>query len=305
MLDLVAILIIVSPLVFPLFLYLLYKKYQKGQATFVGRAFTIVFGILFLIFICFIAETRGGINMNTVLIILGILLLVMLIIPKGRVLLKGFISIFIEDMSKTPEGVRAIYQEKIDQLSKNYNKAHENYKKTIGRKASLEDSIAEDKRNKLKYDEKICYFINTGQQDEARLIATKASQLDTTIKNKEKELKELEPIIEDAKFVYNTLATELEKLKLEQEEQVRRFETAKQMEDIYDSMEKVATSSGVDSLLDTAKKVVEDSEAKAQGAKEIHEQNIDTKINKLMEQYDTVSADDYISNLLNKNREDE
>lgn len=305
MLDIIVAIMFLSPIMLPIFFYMMRKNKKKGESVTVLKVFTMIFGIGFILLVWFILETIGGIYMNAVLIVLGVILLIMLITPKGRTLLKGFIGVFIEDMSKTPEGVRAIYQEKINDLSKNYNMAHDNYKKLIGRQTTLEKSIEDDKETKQKYDKKICYFIEMGKEDDAKLFATKASQLDVTIKNKEKELEELEPIVKDAEFVYNTLARKLEELKLEQEEQVRRFETAKQMESIYDSMEKVATNTGVDNLLDTARKTVKDSEARAQGAKEVHEQNIDTKIDRLTEQYDTVSADDYISNLLNKDREDE
>ena len=51
-----------------------------------------------------------------VLIGLGIFVFVLILFPEARTLLKGFTRIFIQDRASTPEGAKAVYAEKIDQL---------------------------------------------------------------------------------------------------------------------------------------------------------------------------------------------
>ena len=240
--------------------------------------------------------------LQTILCIVGVCVVIMLLVPRGRALLKGFLGLFIEDIAKTPDGIRAIYQEKINELSKSYNIAHDNYKKLVGDKEVLERSLEENIRDKKDYDAKILYLINVKHDEEsAKLYATKASELATKINNKKEELKKYEILIKEAKDTYDLLNKTLNDLKTEQEEQIRRLETSKQMEKVYDSIEKTNLNTSNDKLLQSARKAVNESESKALGAKTIHENNIDTRLEKLDNELNTLSTDEYISSLLKGN----
>ena len=239
--------------------------------------------------------------MNSIIITVVIIFGVMMLIPKTRILIKGFLSMFVDDIAKTPEGVRAIYQEKIDEISKTYNIAHDNYKKLTGDKEILERSLNQDIKTKAEYDEKIQFLINVkNDYESAKLYATKGSELESRINNKMEELKKYDVLIEESKSSYELISKTLRDLKEEQQEQVRRMETSKQMEKVYDSINNVNLNTNTDKLLQSARKTVETSESKALGSKVLHEENIDTKIERLDKELSSLSSDDYIAKLMNK-----
>lgn len=42
---------------------------------------------------------------------------------KLKVLVGGFLNIFVEDIAKTPEGAKAVFQQAIEEVQERYNKA--------------------------------------------------------------------------------------------------------------------------------------------------------------------------------------
>lgn len=58
-----------------------------------------------------------------------VLILALIIFPgvrgKLKVLIGGFLNIFVEDMAKTPEGAKAVFQQAIEEVQDRYNKAGE------------------------------------------------------------------------------------------------------------------------------------------------------------------------------------
>ena len=62
--------------------------------------------------------TLGGV-LGIAAIVIFVIVLAMF--PEARTLLKGLTRIFIQDRAATPDGARAIYAEKIEQLNQIYN----------------------------------------------------------------------------------------------------------------------------------------------------------------------------------------
>ena len=79
-------------------------------------------------------------------IVLGLILLALLIFPEFRkkikVLVGGFLNVFVEDAAKTPEGAEAVFNQAIQEAQNNYNKAASTFNKLSGELKSTEDSIA-------------------------------------------------------------------------------------------------------------------------------------------------------------------
>lgn len=211
----------------------------------------------------------------------------------------------IEKMKKlieTPEDVYEVYQKKIDILTVNCDKAYENYKKTLSHRSLLVSSLEEDVNKKEEYDNNIRSLMKSGKQDEAKVIAIKAAQLKKVAEAKRAELSKFEVVVDDIKRAYETLNTEIEKLKNAQEDSVRKYELSMQIEEIYDSMKSVYASTGMDNAINETVKMVKHREARAQGAKDIHEQNLDARISMVMKD-NVISADDYIKELTEEDNE--
>ena len=68
-----------------------------------------------------------------VIIVVALCILVLIMFPEARTLLKGFTRLFIKDMATTPEGAEALYGEKIEEAQEAYNKADNALKIAAGK----------------------------------------------------------------------------------------------------------------------------------------------------------------------------
>ena len=82
-----------------------------------------------IVFICFV--------------ILAVILLILF--PELRSIFKGFTRLFVKDMATTPDGAKAIYEQKIDEAQKKYNIADDALRKAAGRLKIEEDKAGREK----------------------------------------------------------------------------------------------------------------------------------------------------------------
>lgn len=60
---------------------------------------------------------------------------------KLKVLVGGFLNIFVEDMAKTPEGAKAVFQQAIEEVQERYNKAGDTLNRFVGEQSSVQKSL--------------------------------------------------------------------------------------------------------------------------------------------------------------------
>ena len=97
--------------------------------------------------------------MGTIFVAVGVAALLALIIFPGfrkklKVLVGGFLNIFVEDMAKTPEGARAVYDQAIEEAQKQYNEAENMYRRQAGELDQLRTRIASLKSSLTATDDK-------------------------------------------------------------------------------------------------------------------------------------------------------
>ena len=67
----------------------------------------------------------------------GAFVICLILFPSFRQQLKalagGFLQNFVQDTAKTPDGARAIYAQKIDEMTEKYNKACDTLQKLTGK----------------------------------------------------------------------------------------------------------------------------------------------------------------------------
>ena len=56
---------------------------------------------------------------------------------KLKVLVGGFLNIFVEDIAKTPEGAKAVFQQAIEEVQERYNKAGDTLNRFVGEQSSV------------------------------------------------------------------------------------------------------------------------------------------------------------------------
>lgn len=219
---------------------------------------------------------------------------------KLRVLLKGFVGLFVEDLAKTPEGASAVYNQAIEKSQNDYNTAHNTLQKVAGQLDSSKKSIETTKIKLQKTEEKCEAFVKDGQFDKAELFAQQRNDLLEELELHERAVKELEPIFEEAKRISNYLEQKLTKLKKDKVRVINDLKLNKQLKNMYDDMDELKNTTNVDKLLDSVKEGMKDSREKATGAKIVHENKLSTKVSKADEDAKQLVNNDYIEELKRK-----
>jgi|SRR6185312_11397603 len=239
------------------------------------------------------------------IIVLGIIVIVLagVFIFGGkplRVLLKGFIGVFIEDRAKTPEGAAAVYNQVIDKAQNDYAIAHNTLQKVAGQLDSSKKSVVSTKDKIQKSEEKCEAFAKAGQFDKVDLFAEQRDNLIEELGNHERAVKELEPIFEEAKRISNYLEKKLTQLKADKVRAINDLKLNKQLKDMYDDMEELKNTTNIDKLLGSVKEGVKDSREQAVGARVVHGNKLSTKISDADEEAKKLVRNDYAEELKRK-----
>lgn len=228
-----------------------------------------------------------------------LVLAVMIVLPKGRILLKGWLGLIFENVSKTPDGVNAIYQQKIDEITDNYTVAYDNYKLLNGR---LEQAKVEKSNCKKEMDEtdyKIKSLLLQGREDDAMLFAEKGAKLTDKEKQLDNEIEDLEVKVSEAKDLFENIKEKRNELIAEQEEAVRSLKTSKNMENIYNVMDDMNKKTSTDKLLDSARKNIKEAETRSKGAKAVHDNSTESKMAQIDKELGSSRGNDYLNRIKN------
>ena len=70
-----------------------------------------------------------------VIIVVAVIALILIMFPESRVLLKGFVRLFIKDRATTVEGAQAVFDQQIDELQDVRDKADEALRVASGKRS--------------------------------------------------------------------------------------------------------------------------------------------------------------------------
>lgn len=239
------------------------------------------------------------------IIVLGIIVLLVAAVllfggGKLKTLLKGFVGIFVEDLAKTPEGAAAVYNQAIDKAQNDYNTAHNTLQKVAGQLDTSKKNVAMAQDQLKKAEEKCEAFAKAGQFDKVELYAQQRNDLLEEVEIHLRAVKELEPILEEAKRINNHLEQKLTTLKKDKVRVINDLKLNKQLKSMYDDMDELKNTTNVDKLLDSVKEGVKDSREKAVGAKVVHGNKLSTKISNADQEAKKLVSNDYVEELKKK-----
>lgn len=219
---------------------------------------------------------------------------------KLTTLLKGFVGLFVEDLTKTPEGAAAVYNQAIEKAQNQYNIANDTLQKVAG---ELDTAIKnhEGFLKRLKECETRCEnFAKTGQFDKVELFSNEREEILLEIENAEAIINDLKPLYEEAKIINNHLEEKLVKLKKEKNRVITDLKRNKQLKSMYDDMDELKNTTNVDKLLDSVKTGVKESREKAVGARTVHNNKTSTKISAATAEARKLQSNDYVEELKKK-----
>lgn len=243
--------------------------------------------------------------MNTILIAFAVIIVLALIVFPGvrgklKILVGGFLNLFVEDMAKTPEGAEAVYQEAIEDMQGKYNQASTVYNKLVGERSSMERKIERLKQELASTEQKCESLVRSGKMDDAKVFSERRAELLAEIKSNESYLKEIKPRVDEAKEIHAACEKRLRDLKREKTAVVNELILNGTMKGIFDDLDELKRVKDVDKLLGTVRDHRENLRKEVAGASEVHNNKASTKIQKAEANASAAVADDYLESLKTK-----
>lgn len=216
---------------------------------------------------------------TNLLVIIGVIVVIafFIIFPSARNLLKGIINVFIQDKAKTPEGARAIYDNKINEVQESYNKSKTIYNKLVGEVMETERNLELAQKAVKKAEANAEASMKNGRENDAILFAEGREDALIEVEDLQAKLKELIPMRDRAKTVYQENEKMLTKLRLEAKKVVKQIQSDEQMAQLYRELDENCRTTATDKLLDSVREGASDLRKEASGAAAVHADKYSTR----------------------------
>lgn len=239
-----------------------------------------------------------------ILIIVAVLLLALLLFPEFRkkikVLCGGFLNVFVEDAAKTPDGAKAVYQQAIEEAQEDYNKASDTLSRVVGRLDTSKREL-EKAQSDLKSVETQCEsLVKSGNMSSAQIKAEEREEMVSDILRTQTMIKQLEPMVEEAKTIYSATEKRLLQLKRRSKEVVESLRMNAQLKDVYNDLDDLKKSKTTDKLLDVVEEGNKSSRESVTGARIVHESKLSTRVQKADADASKLVTSNYLTDLQKK-----
>ena len=229
-----------------------------------------------------------------------VFILLLVLFPEFRALLKGFARVFIKDMATTPEGAEAIYGEKIDEAQDAYSKADNAYRIAAGKLSNAKKDMETLKTRLTKVEAECETFVKNGKIDMAQLKSEEREEIISDIERLSQLIKAFEVATAQAKEAQEMCEKRLRKLKRESKEVVENMKVKNQLKEVYDDMDELKNVTATDKLLDSVREKNKDLDAVVEGSKVIHESRLSTRLQKAESEAKKLQTNDYLESLKKK-----
>ena len=236
--------------------------------------------------------------------IIAVVLLALIIFPEFRkklkVLVGGFLNVFVEDAAKTPEGANAVFNQAIEEMQDKYNRAANTLNKLSGELKHAEaavDSITKE----IKEVEATCErLVKAGQLNDAEVYASRRAELVTELEQKKECIVRLKPMVADATQIYDTLGKKLRELKRNKKETVEKLKMNGQLKDLLGDLDELKKDTATAKMLDAVMDGSKDLQKEVDGARVVHENRASTKIARAEQKAAQLKSDEYLESLKKK-----
>ena len=236
--------------------------------------------------------------------IIVVVLLALIIFPEFRkklkVLVGGFLNVFVEDAAKTPEGANAVFNQAIEEMQDKYNRAANTLNKLSGELKHAEaavDSITKE----IKEVEATCErLVKAGQLNDAEVYVSRRAELITELEQKKECIVRLKPMVADATQIYDTLGKKLRELKRNKKETVEKLKMNGQLKDLLGDLDELKKDTATAKMLDAVMDGSKDLQKEVDGARVVHENRASTKIARAEQKAAQLKSDEYLESLKKK-----
>ena len=158
---------------------------------------------------------------------------------KLKVLVGGFLNIFVEDIAKTPEGAKAVFQQAIEEVQERYNKAGDTLNRFVGEQSSVQKNLNKLYGELKDVESKCESLVRSGNMADAAIFSTRREEILFEISQKEGYLRELEPMVKEAQTVYEAYDKKLRELKKQSRMTVEEMKLRGNMKDLLGDLDEL------------------------------------------------------------------
>lgn len=216
------------------------------------------------------------------------------------ILVGGFFGNFVQDTAKTPEGARAIFQQKIEEVEENYNKASNTLSKLSGKLELAKQDLSKKKAEIASVERQCESLVKAGKIEQANILAEQREILLIDIKKQEELIEKLIPMVEESRGICQYNEKQLKELKTRSKEIISGLELNKQLSDMYDDINELKNVRQTDKLLSSVEEGYVESKQKAVGSKVVHENRLETKASKARIEAEKLTTNSYVADLQKK-----
>lgn len=225
-------------------------------------------------------------------------------VPNTKVCLKSpcnrFLNIFVEDIAKTPEGAKAVFQQAIEEVQERYNKAGDTLNRFVGEQSSVQKNLNKLYGELKDVESKCESLVRSGNMADAAIFSTRREEILFEISQKEGYLRELEPMVKEAQAVYEAYDKKLRELKKQSRMTVEEMKLRGNMKDLLGDLDELRRDSATDKLLGSVRDGAEDLRKEVDGAIVVHASRTTTKMSMAEKNAAKAQSDAYLQSLATK-----
>ncbi len=228
---------------------------------------------------------------------IGLLGLIFVMFPEARSLGKGFLRIFVQDMASTPEGAKAIYSEKIEELQNTYNEASDSYRMVTGEYEHAKKEL-ESLQKRLQLVENQCEsLVKMGNEEGAVIKAQERQEILEDIQHTSNMMEKYEAAMQEAKQISSTCEQQLIQMKKEMKDTIKEMQDNKRISEVYQRMDKLRNTTGTDKMIAAIHEKNEDLAKMAAGSKAVYQNSTAAKVRGVEQDVRKLETDSYLSSL--------
>lgn len=231
---------------------------------------------------------------------LGVVGLVFIMFPEARSLGRGFLRLFVQDMASTPEGAKAIYTEKIEELQQTYNEASDSYRMVTGEYEQSKKEL-QSLQKKLQQVESQCEaLMRMGNEEGAIIKAQERQEILEDIQHTGDMMDKYEQAMHEAKEISSTCEQQLIQMKKEMKDTIKEMQDNKRISEVYQRMDKLRNTSGTDKMIAAIHEKNEDLAKMASGSKAVYQNSTAAKVRGVEKDVRKLESQAYLDSLRNK-----
>lgn len=200
---------------------------------------------------------------------------------------KGFVSLWVADVEK--EHPEIAYENAINGMVTKYSRLKNATAAIVRRREEIESRVSLQRTALEQVSTELEAALVTNQDDLALVLLQKKSAIETELTGLATEAEQARADAEDAKNALLSVKSEIGKLKEERDRMLAKMQSAKARVQIQNQLEGLSVDADVQAL-ERVREHIKNTIAEANLGRELHESDLDVRLNKLRQQAGNITA---------------